>query len=257
MENQVLSGNTCTPMSNKLTLLDKAVYDQLKRPGEVTELRILGAFGNSPAWSGFAKGTVAGWFDNHATICAAVVAINKVKHSGAYFTPQVIDPRLIGRAFNRLVVAKETTSDRDVLAYRYLLIDADPVRPAGISSSDAELAAALKLRDEIANEIALGYSLPEPIRAVSGNGGHLLYPLPDLPAGKYGPVIKQVSTEISTKYSTDLVVIDSKVFNPARIWKLYGTVARKGDEVPAGPKREARPHRIAYIDQLPMQEVRR
>ena len=172
MDNQVLSGNTCTTILNKLTMLDKVVYDQLKRPGEVTELRILGVFGNSPAWSGFAKGTVAGWFDDHAALCAAVQAINHVKHGGAYFTPQVIDPRLIGRAVNRLVVAKETTSDRDVLAYRYLLIDADPVRPAGISSSDAELAAALELRDDIANEIASDYSLPEPIRAISGNGGH-------------------------------------------------------------------------------------
>jgi hypothetical protein len=256
MENQVLSGNTCTTILNKLTLLDRAVYDQLKRPGEVTEVRILGVFGNSPAWSGFAKGTVAGWFDDYAALYAAVLAINHVKHGGAYFTPQVIDPRLIGRAVNRLVVAKETTSDRDVLAYRHLLIDADPVRPAGISSSDAELDAALKLRDEIASEIASDYRLPEPIRAVSGNGGHLLYPLPDLPAGKYGPVIKQMLKEISVKFSTDLVTIDTTVFNPSRIWKLYGTVARKGDEVDAGPHREARPYRLAYIDRLPMQEVR-
>jgi hypothetical protein len=143
-----------------------------------------------------------------------------------------------------------------VLAYRHLLIDADPVRPAGISSSDAELDAALKLRDEIASEIASDYRLPEPIRAVSGNGGHLLYPLPDLPAGKYGPVIKQMLKEISVKFSTDLVTIDTTVFNPSRIWKLYGTVARKGDEVDAGPHREARPYRLAYIDRLPMQEVR-
>ena len=42
--------------------------------------------------------------------------------------------------------------------------------------------------------------------------------------------------------------IDTTVFNPARIWKLYGTTARKGDPVPAGPSREARPHRMAYID---------
>jgi hypothetical protein len=239
----------------KHTLTEKDVYRHFANPGEVKEIRILGVFGNSPAWSGFAKGTVAGWFDDPARFCTAVEAINKVKHGGAYFTPQVIDPRLIARAFNRLVVAKETTSDRDVLAYRFLLIDADPVRPAGISSSDAELAAALKLRDEIADEIASDYSLPEPIRAVSGNGGHLLYPLPDLPADKYGPIIKRMLEEISVKYSTDLVTIDSKVFNPARIWKLYGTVARKGDEVPAGPHREARPHRLAYIDRLPTLEA--
>jgi hypothetical protein len=239
----------------KHTLLDKDVFEYFVKPGEVTEIRILGVFGNSPAWSGFSKGTVAGWFDDHDAFCAAVEAINKVKHGGVYFTPQIIDPRLIARACNRLVVAKETTSDRDVIAYRFLLIDADPVRPAGISSSDAELAAALKLRDEIAGEIASDFHLPEPIRAISGNGGHLLYPLPDPPAAKYGPIIKKMLEAISVKFSTDLVTIDSKVFNPARIWKLYGTIARKGDEVPAGPHRAARPHRLAYIDRLPMQGV--
>jgi hypothetical protein len=35
------------------------------------------------------------------------------------------------------------TSDRDVLARRWLLIDADPRRPAGISASDTEHEAAL------------------------------------------------------------------------------------------------------------------
>jgi hypothetical protein len=239
----------------QLTLMDRPVYDFLKKPGEVTELRILGVSGNSSAWNGFAKGTVTGLFDNHADLCKALIAINKATYTGVYFTPQVIDPRLIGRAYNRLVAATATTSDKDVLAYRFLLIDADPVRPAGISSSDSELAAALKLRDEIAGEIASDYKLLEPIRAMSGNGGHLLYPLPDLPAVKYAPVIKRMLEKISERYSTDTVHIDTVVFNPARIWKAYGTVARKGDPVPPGPFREARPHRLAYIDYLPSQGV--
>jgi hypothetical protein len=239
----------------QLTLMDKQVYDLLKKPGEVTELRILGVSGNSRAWNGFAKGTVTGLFDNHADLCKALIAINKVTYTGVYFTPQVIEPSLIGRAFNRLVAANKTTSDPEALAYRFLLIDADPRRRSGISSSDSELAAALKLRDEIAGEIASDYRLPEPIRAMSGNGGHLLYPLPDLPAVKYAPVIKRMLEKISKRYSTGTVHIDTVVCNPARIWKAYGTVARKGDAVPPGPFREARPHRLAYIDHLPEQGV--
>jgi len=35
------------------------------------------------------------------------------------------------------------------------------------------------------------------------------------------------------------------VFNPARIWKLYGTVSRKGDSIPE------RPHRLARILEAP------
>jgi hypothetical protein len=35
------------------------------------------------------------------------------------------------------------------------------------------------------------------------------------------------------------------VFNPARIWKLYGTIARKGDSLPD------RPHRLARVLDVP------
>jgi hypothetical protein len=178
-----------------------------------------------------------------------------IPYKGVYFTPQVIDPNLIGRARNHLEAAKETTSDQHVLAYRFLPVDLDPVRISGISSSDSELAAALKLRDEIAEEISSDNDLPEPIRAVSGNGGHLLYPLPDMAAAKYKPAVKYLLEVISRRYSTDKVLIDTKVFNPARIWKCYGTFARKGDPVPAGPNCDARPHRLAFIDYLPEQEV--
>ena len=92
-----------------------------------------------------------------------------------------------------------------------------------------------------------------PIRAISGNGGHLLYPLiPERPAAKYAPAIKAILEQISEEFSTPAVNIDTKVFNPARIWKLYGTTAKKGDALPAGPNREARPHRMTGIDLIPL-----
>jgi hypothetical protein len=243
--------------ASQLTLLNTSVYNFLKRPGDVTELRILGVHGISKAWDGYAKGTVTGYFDSHANLCSTLAKLNPktIRYNGVYFTPQVIDPNLIGRACNRLVAAKCTTSDRDVLAYRFLLVDLDPVRPSGISSSDAELNAALTLRDEIADQIAFDNDLPEPVRAVSGNGGHLLFPLPDLNAVKYKPAIKHLIEEISKRYSTDKVLIDTEVFNPARIWKAYGTFARKGDPVSTSSHCEARPHRLAFIDYLPKQET--
>ena len=90
-----------------------------------------------------------------------------------------------------------------------------------------------------------------PIKAVSGNGGHLLFRLPDMPVSdKTKLFIKNTLTGISSRFGNGTIVIDTTVHNPARIWKLYGTTARKGDEVPAGPKRESRPHRMSYIDDL-------
>jgi hypothetical protein len=86
---------------------------------------------------------------------------------------------------------------------------------------------------------------------MSGNGGHLLFRLPDLPVNdKNRAFIKKTLEMLAARFNTDRVHVDTTCFNPARIWKLYGTTARKGDLVPEGPGREARPHRTAYIEDL-------
>ena len=42
-----------------------------------------------------------------------------------------------------------------------------------------------------------------------------------------------------------MVAVDRSVHNPARIWKLYGTWAGKGDSIPE------RPHRMAKLIETP------
>ena len=223
----------------KHTLFEKEVFECFIRPGEVCEVRIPG------------RPTMAGYYDDHELFAKHVRQADKQAKGNIYFTLQVIDHRLLARALNRMLPLKATTTDRDVLAYRWLPVDLDPIRPAGISSSDSELEAALVLRDQIADDISAEYELDPPIRATSGNGAHLLYPLPDLPAKKYAEAVKGMLLEISSKYSNDRVNIDSNVFNPARIWKVYGTTARKGDPLPARNRHEARPHRTSHIDFIP------
>ncbi|MCK4789130.1 MAG: hypothetical protein KAV87_35640, partial [Desulfobacteraceae bacterium] len=220
----------------KLTLFDKEIFEQFVKPGEVVEVRIPKVYGKSVAWANdFAKGTVSGYFDDHAFFCDAVKNADKFQHSGIYFTLQVIDPRLIGRAFNRLKPSSLTTSDNNVIAYRWLPIDIDPARPAGVSSSDSELKDALRLRDEVAERAIAKLNFSKPIKAMSGNGGHLLFRLPDLPANdNTKSFIKNTIEGIASRFDTDSIKVDTTVFNPARIWKLYGTTARKGDAVPAG-----------------------
>jgi hypothetical protein len=239
-------------MSERLTVFDNSVWRVFVKPGEVTEVRILKLSGKSAAWGNdYARGTVSGYFDDHLAFCKAVREVDKAIHGGVYFSLQVIDPRLIGRTFNRLRVSDITTSDTNVCAYRWLPIDMDPVRPSGISSSDAELQEALIRRDIVAECVVaeMGFSIP--IKAMSGNGAHLLFRLPDLPVTDQNKkMIRDILTGLAQRFDTEKVKIDTTVFNPARIWKLYGTTARKGDPVPAGPNREARPHRMAFIDDL-------
>ena len=155
-------------LMGRLTMFDEVVWKQFVQPGEVTEVRIPKVSGNSSAWDGYAKGTVTGYFDDHSAFCRAVKMADKAKHHGIYFTLQVVDPRLIGRAFNRLKATDRATSDANVIAYRWLPIDTDPKRPSGISASDDELKKALKVRDEIAEWVTSEMGLKEPIRAMSG-----------------------------------------------------------------------------------------
>lgn len=237
--------------NTKLNFFDARVFCRfVQKLGEIIEMRILKATGKLNGLP-IRNVTVNGYFDNHADFLTALNALKTLLFSGAYFSLQVIDPRLIGRAFNRLKVSDVTTSDKDVLAYRWLPLDFDPVRPAGISSSDAELKAALELRDKVTPIIKERFGLPEPMLAMSGNGGHALFRLPDWPAdAEHIAIMKNMLANISKEFSTLEVNIDTSVFNPARIWKLYGTAAHKGDAVSAGEYRDARPHRESYIEKL-------
>jgi len=228
--------------NHQLTFFDVKVWETFIRPGEIIEARFIKVNGRM---------TFSGYFDSHHDFCKSVQQTDKNQHAGAYVTLQVIDPRLIGRSFNRIKQTDLTTSDKDVLFYRWLPVDIDPVRPAGISSSDKELSAAIALREIVAEYVVNEMRFSRPVKAMSGNGAHLLFRLPDLPANDQNKkMIKDILTGLSQEFDNETVKIDTSVFNPARIWKLYGTAARKGDQVPAGPYREARPHRISYIDDL-------
>ena len=138
-----------------------------------------------------------------------------------------------------------TTADDDVVRRRWLPIDCDAVRKSNISSTDEEHKAALELADQIRNGLA-SVGWPQPIMLDSGNGAQLLYRI-DLPAKDDG-LVQNVIASIAAA-STDKVHVDLTVFNPARIWRLPGTMNCKGDSIPN------RPHRMANIVSVP-DEVR-
>jgi hypothetical protein len=239
-------------VTQKQTLLEKNVFNIFVQPSEVVEVRILNVWGNSPAWTGFAKGTVSGYFDNFNSFEDAVTMAIKNQQNNIYFTLQIIDPRLIGRAYNRLKPTDLTTSDNNVIRYRWIPIDIDPVRPAGVSASDSELHRAIEIRDMIRDWIVDTTDFAAPITAVSGNGAHILIRLPeDVPVNDDSKEeIRRFLERVDEMFSTEDVHIDITVYNPARIWKLYGTKAMKGDQVPGNEYREALVHRESFIDSL-------
>ena len=205
------------------------------RQGEVVEVRI-------PKTR---VGVVAGYFDNFSTMAVAICQADaKYNGGGVYYTLNTVKPALLGRAYNRLKEhAEYTTADHNILARRWLPVDLDPVRPAGISASDEEHEAALARARVIADDMAGEWG--RPIVADSGNGAHLLYGI-DLPNDEDSrQIVKGALAMLDQRYSDATVTVDVTCANAARIWKVYGTVARKGDSIPG------RPHRISRLLEVP------
>ena len=199
----------------------------------------------------------SGYFD-YDHIPQAAEAISKLRsYSGAYVTLNPVNPALLGRANNRIAPARRdnSTADGDVLRRRWLPIDCDPVRPSGIASTDEEHETALALEREIRDGLSsLGW--PEPVMLDSGNGAQMLYRI-DLPTDDNG-LVKRCIEEIA-KASTDAVKVDVTVFNAARIWRVAGTMNRKGDPLDDRPHRQARivsvPKRIRAAGRTLMEAV--
>lgn len=223
----------------------------LFQPGDVFEVRAPDCRERRDARYAF---TCSGYF-TYETLDAAVAAIAELDRSGTapgnYVTINPVAAPLLARATNRIKPrARETTQDKDVVRRRWLLIDVDPVRPAGVSSTDAELALALE-RARAVVEYLTSVGWPAPIQAMSGNGYHLLYRI-DLPTDD-GGLVKAVLAALADRFSDDAVAIDRAVHNPARIVKVVGTMSRKGDDLRGAAGLDDRPHRRSEIIAVPEQ----
>jgi len=228
-----------------------ATLEFLHPGGAVFELCALGPkTPKSPTWEGYASGKksiVAGWFKDHHKVVALA---SKIQATGVHITLNPTSPALLARANERLVAGVGRTKDSEIQRIRNLLIDIDPVRPEGISSTDTEHETAVGMA-KVIKAVLTKEGWPEPLVGDSGNGGHITYPL-DLPVNEESTaLVKGVLAALAQEYSDMLarlkLEIDQAVFNPSRLTKLYGTMARKGDNTPD------RPHRLARILSLPQE----
>ncbi len=223
----------------------------------VTELRILGV--RDDPESKYPPYTIAGYFDlDHLPEMARLALAWTPKAEGVYMAINPVDPGLLALASNKVAKRpKSTANDSHILRRCWVVLDSDPTRrsietgkplPPGISSTDAEKALALvRLDTAVADRTAAGW--PEPTRGDSGNGYHAWYRI-DLPTDDEG-LVERVLKALDAQYSDDLVKIDTSLYNPSRIIKLYGTMARKGDSTPERPHRWSRvltvPERIDVV----------
>ena len=69
-------------------------------------------------------------------------------------------------------------------------------------------------------------------------------------------LVKGVLTTLDFMFSDDVVSVDTGVANAARIWKLYGTTARKGDSTKDRPHRRSRLLTVpAVVQEAALEEV--
>ncbi len=198
--------------------------------GAVFELRMLG----------LRKGQIdSGYFDDPAQAANALVGTQGY-YKGIYFTPNPVIPEALARSYNRITPwAQWTTGDTEVQRRRWLLVDIDARRVVGISSSEREHALALNAAHAIAATLKMMYGFPDPLISDSGNGAHIDYRIDEENSDTVRDEIHTFLRVLKKMYDSDSIDMDTTVYNAARIWRVPGTWARKGDSTPDRPHRKA------------------
>ena len=179
-------------------------------------------------------GTASGVYDNYDILAEHALELN-AKGYNIYIT---VNGTNLAVANSWVPNTWQTTKDKDVPSYRYLLVDFDPVRAPNTSSTDEEKAQALKTTTAV-REYLTDQGWPEPFVADSGNGFHLLYRVHLSVNPENIAMMRQCLTALDGKFSNPACKVDTTTYNPARITKLYGTVARKGENTSARPHRRS------------------
>lgn len=188
------------------------------------------------------KWNASGYFDNADDLIPELKKYEKRPGVNFYITVNSVNEACRSRnQWGRLVEkATPTTSDKDIEAYDWIMIDVDPERPTGTSSSDEQM----QLSKQKANDIykfLQNRGFENPIVALSGNGTHLLYKIGLSKSKENIQLVQNVLKTLDMLFSDDEIKIDLTTCNPSRICKLYGTVAHKGRET------NSRPHRMSSI----------
>lgn len=200
---------------------------------------------------------LSGWKKLPKGVGKRITELNSPMYGNIFFTLNPIDEETASSAPNfesfkpvtRLTKVRGV-NNQDISSRRWLLVDIDPVRYVdgeevkGVCSTEAEKTEAWKVAVSV-HDFLKENGFYEPVVCDSGNGYHLLYrvSLPnDIESARISHTFLAV---LDSKFSTDKANIDVSVSNSARIVKLYGTIARKGDHT------KERPHRLSGFLSFP------
>ncbi len=186
--------------------------------------------------------TASGYFDSPEALAEATARWDG--RANIYLTLNPVDPALLARASNRIVErAEHTTADRDIIRRDWLFIDVDPVRPSGISATDAEVERA-RSRGSAIIDLLTAEGWPDPVLVMSGNGANALYRVDLRNDAESLALTKAVLEVLAARFSDGRVKVDTSVANAARIIGVAGTLKMKGENLPDRPHRRSRLERV-------------
>lgn len=208
-------------------------YDVFKDNKELVEIRILDP--NT-------KKSYSGYFTDIETLLKAV---KPYEYCNIYFTLNIIDNACYSREQHDKISTrpKSTTSDNEIIARKWCLIDVDCEKPSDTNSTDEEK----ELAKQVVNNIykfLRDEGFEQPVICDSANGFHLLYKQAMISSPQNTETMKKFLQVLDMYFSTDKVKVDCTTFNPSRICKLYGVISRKGANTKERPQRESKILRV-------------
>lgn len=209
-------------------------FDIFKNNGDLVEIRLI-----DPVTSK----TYSGYFKDIDTI---LKALQPYENCNQYFVLNRINEACYSRQQHDKFILKprETTSDKDITAYEWIMVDIDVERTSGTASTDEELNyAKLKANDVYA--YLRKENFEEPVICCSGSGIHMMYRVKLHNNEENRTLLKNFLDALGMLFSDERVKIDGVVANPSRLCRLYFSVNRKGANTPD------RPHRMSYIVRAP------
>lgn len=186
------------------------------------------------------KKVYSGYFKDAETLLEALKTVN-LRNTNIYMTLNYVSEGCFSRSQSETLRTDygQTTSDNDIYGYQWMLVDVDPERITGVSSTQAELNAAKEMARKVYAYLKdLGFE--EPVKAMSGNGCHLLYKISLKNTKENSELIHNCLEALSNIFSNETAKIDTVNYNPARICKLHGTLAQKGANTTERPFRMSR-----------------
>ena len=206
--------------------------------GYGTDIRIIGH-------SGKHRWVRSGRYDDYSKLADDVEFYDGKAHIYSSLNPVQIKSDKFQHRLNELVRHEKgkngkPATDECVDHYSWLLLDFDPKRSQNLSSLDVELWEARRLATTVLENEFIPHGIIG-LGGYSGNGIHALIPITGETSEQNVRMLSDILSHLAEKYENDKGDLDTTVYNPSRLVRLYGTVNCKGKD------EKDRPHRRSIL----------